>query len=152
MQFTELGEMAHKCALEIPHHFPFVIINEFVVMPNHVHLLFTIDKSDGNDDGGNVETQNRDVETQNIASLPSPSQIQPINMAGNKFGPQTQNVASIIRGYKIGVTKFARQQGFDFRWQNRYHDRIVRNGAEYERIRGYIQQNVTTWDVDINNI
>ncbi len=47
------------------------------------------------------------VQTQNIASLP-----------GNKFGPQSQNLASIVRGFKIGVTKNAREYGANVETQN----------------------------------
>jgi hypothetical protein len=61
------------------------------------------------------------------------------------------NVASIVRGFKIGVTKFARQNGIDFRWQERFHDHIVRKGVDYDTIRAYIIQNVDTWDTDTLN-
>jgi putative transposase len=65
-----------------------------------------------------IGTQNI-VGTQNIASLPK-----------NKFGPQSQNLASIIRGFKIGITKYARLNRIDFYWQSRYHDHIIRNETE----------------------
>ena len=76
------------------------------------------------------------VETQNIASLPN--KFDPHASLPNKFGPQSQNLASIVRGFKIGVTKYARQQQIAFAWQERYHDHIVRDAAECERIRTYI--------------
>ena len=59
------------------------------------------------------------AKAQNFAPLQQPKP--------NKFGPQSQNLASIIRGYKIGVTKNARQTHPDFAWQSRYHDHIIRN-------------------------
>jgi putative transposase len=37
MVFSEIGEIAEKCWLEIPEHFPFVKLDVHVVMPNHVH-------------------------------------------------------------------------------------------------------------------
>ena len=52
----------------------------------------------------------------------------------NQFGPQSKNLASIIRGFKTGVTKNARLINPDFAWQSRYHDRIIRNNAEFQRI------------------
>jgi len=92
-------------------------------MPNHVHGIVVIDKP---------------VETQNFASLPSP----------NKFGPQSQNLASIMRGYKIGVTKYAREHEIAFQWQPRYHDHVIRNAIEYERITHYILTNPVKWHQD----
>lgn len=31
------GQVAHQCWLEIPDHFPQSVLDEFVVMPDHVH-------------------------------------------------------------------------------------------------------------------
>ncbi len=130
MHLSEIGQLANKYWLEIPKHFPFVELDAFVVMPNHVHGIITINKP--NDE--------RDVETQNFASLPVEPQ--------NKFGPQSQNLASIIRGFKIGVTKNARKIHADFAWQSRYHDHIIRNNASLERIRDYIINNALNWQED----
>jgi putative transposase len=129
MQLMPLGQAAWDCWQEIPAHFPFVVLDEFVVMPNHVHGIIVIDKPDGDS-----------VETQYIASLPPPPY--------NRFGPQSQNLASIVRGFKIGVTKFARQHDLPFGWQARYHDHVIRNAAECDRIRHYISNNPQQWAED----
>lgn len=42
MIFSEIGEMANKYWLEIPEHFPFVVLDEFIIMPNHVHGIIII--------------------------------------------------------------------------------------------------------------
>jgi len=125
MSLSALGQSAMDCWNEIPAHFPFVELGESVVMPNHVHGIIVIDKP---------------VETQNIASLR--------HKPTNRFGPQSQNLASIVRGYKIGVTKFARQNNLPFGWQARYHDHVIRNAGEYERIQQYILANPQTWEED----
>jgi putative transposase len=129
MVVTALGQAAIDCWNSIPGHFPFVVLDEFVVMPNHIHGIVIINKSD------------KTVETQDLASL------QPGNPQ-NRFGPQSLNLASIVRGYKIGVTKFARQNGIPFLWQTRYHDHIIRNGQEYETICRYIHDNPQRWAQD----
>ena len=66
----------------------------------------------------------------------------------NRFGPQSNNLASIVRGYKIGVTKYARQHNLPFKWQARYHDHVIRNAGEYERIQRYIHENPQKWAED----
>lgn len=121
MILSPLGQSAEDCWNEIPAHFPFVELGAHMVMPNHVHGVVAIAKT---------------VETQNIASVP------------NKFGPQSQNLASIIRGYKIGVTKFARANNIPFTWQARYHDHVIRNDGELERISQYILANPQNWNED----
>ena len=84
---TEIGKAALDCWQKIPEHFPFVELGSFVVMPNHVHGILIIQKEVG------TETQNiQGTETQNLASLQ--------DGRANKFGPESRNLASIIRGYK----------------------------------------------------
>jgi len=163
MQLSEIGQMAEKYWCEIPQHFPFVQLGAFVVMPNHVHGIIIIEKSvetqnfasgrnDGRIDGcidGCIDGRNdgRNVETQNFASLPQIPQI-PQTPQKNKFGPQSKNLASIVRGYKIGVIKNARQIHADFEWQPRFHDHIIRDAESYQKIETYIIENPLLWDKD----
>ena len=137
MTFTPLGQSAMDCWNEIPAHFPFVVLDGFVIMPNHVHGIVVIDKP------CEVSTV-MGVETQNLASLLA--SLQPPTTS--RFGPQSQNLASIVRGYKIGVTKFARQHNIPFAWQARYYDHVIRNAGEHERIRNYIHENPQKWTDD----
>ncbi|MDD3280448.1 MAG: hypothetical protein PHC83_02640 [Bacteroidales bacterium] len=141
---TELGKQAEKFAVEIPQHFPFVIMDGFVIMPNHVHLLFTICNMETDIQPPDVVDNDNNVETQNFASL----RMFPSLPFQNTFGPQSKNVASIVRGFKIGVTKYARNHGIDFAWQTRFYDHIVRNEQAYNRIFFYIQNNINQWNKD----
>jgi putative transposase len=136
MHKTSLGKTAQRCWMDIPHHFPFVRLDAFVIMPDHIHGIVIIDAP--------VSV----VETQDFASLqPSINQHKP-----NRFGPQSRNLASIIRGFKIGVTTYAREHTMDFCWQARYHDRIIRTEDEWGMIRFYIHANPFRWvrhDADV---
>ena len=122
MGLSQIGCQVWTCWTAIPQFFPFVILDEFVVMPDHVHGILFINKTKPN------------VETQNFASLQN-------RKITNKFGPQSENLGSIVRGFKIGITKFAREYNPHFAWQPRYHDRIIRDENELNRIRQYIKNN-----------
>ncbi len=146
MMCSEIGIMARKYWDEIPEHFPFVKLHNHVVMPNHIHGVIQIAKSVLN------------VETQNFASLPQRANP-PMSCTNqftnphhrhtkNQFGPQSKNLASIIRGYKIGVTKNARNVNPDFKWQARYHDHVIRNEEEFHKIQNYITNNPVNWKED----
>ena len=50
--------------------------------------------------------------------------------------PTSWSLWSIIRGFKIGITKYAKQYNIPFARQSRYHDRIIRNNEEYEGFTG----------------
>jgi putative transposase len=60
--------LAHNYWLEIPNHFPFVELGNFVVMPNHMHGILIINKNNGpKTDGKTVETLHCNVSNNNPA-------------------------------------------------------------------------------------
>ncbi|HVK96553.1 MAG TPA: hypothetical protein VM368_01995 [Flavisolibacter sp.] len=124
---TQIAEIANEYWMKIPEHFPFVVLDEFQLMPNHLHGIIIISKP---------------VETQNIPGR---------NGYKNKFGPQSGNLSSVIRGYKAAVKSFATTNHIDFAWQPRFHDHIIRNEDEMNRIRKYIVENPDNWMRDRNN-
>ena len=56
-----------------------------------------------------------------------------------------------IGGIKSAVTKYANDNDFDFAWQTRFHDHIIRNQNEMNRIADYIENNPATWENDCFN-
>src|SRR5258708_33203920 len=67
MQLSEIGKIANQFWIEIPNHFPFVILDEFIVMPNHIHGIIVIDRP-----------VTPPVETLHATSLQPSSKPQPI--------------------------------------------------------------------------
>ncbi len=123
-----------------------VKLDEWIVMPNHLHGIVVIE---------NADCANGSVETHCNASLPQrnkcPQPKQPTEYH-NKFGPQSNNLSAIIRGFKGTTTKQIHQSGFpDFAWQPRFYDRIIRNENELNRVREYIRFNPIKWESDRNN-
>ncbi len=112
MKLSRLGQRAEECWLAIPAHFPFVRLDSYVIMPDHIHGLLRFEKVDYSAVEG-----------------------------GNTFGPQSMNLGSVIRGFKIGVVKSAYQEKVDFSWQSRYFDTVVTNYRLITRFRNYIQRN-----------
>ena len=147
MILSKIGGIAEKCWIEIPEHFPFVKLHHHIIMPNHVHGIIEIAKT-----GDGITDDAVTVETQDFASLPSnptpPANANPTPQPKNQFGPQSKNLASIIRGFKIGVTKNARQFNPDFQWQARSHDIIIRDEKSYCNISNYIEKNPINWETD----
>ena len=57
----------------------------------------------------------------------------------------------VIGGYKQAVTRYARKNNIEFRWQTRYHDHIIRGSRDGNKITEYIKNNVAKWDSDCYN-
>ncbi len=65
-----------------------------------------------------------------------------------KISPKSNSVSSIVRSYKSAVTRHARRLGFQFQWQTRFHDHIIRNDESFQRISHYIIKNPSNWQQD----
>ena len=97
------------------------------------------------------------VETLHATSLrpQRPQRPQRPDDEKNKFmatiSPKPESVSSIIRSYKSAVTRHAHRLGYDFAWQSRFYDRIVRNRKSYHAIKRYIINNPAKWKGDRMN-
>lgn len=121
LRATTIGKIAHEYWSEIPNHFPFVMLDEFVIMPDHVHGILIFNKPDKHDWQPNV------------------------------FGSQSRNLGSVIRGFKASVKRYANENGIQFEWLARYYDRVVRDEDELNRIRNYIKNNPAKWLVQTDD-
>ena len=59
-----------------------------------------------------------------------------------------ENLFRILRWYKGRVTFESRKIHADFSWQARFHDHIIRDEREFERIKNYIITNPSNWRED----
>jgi putative transposase len=44
MIFSETGEIAQRLLIDMPAHFPYIKLDEFIVMPNHIHVIIVINE------------------------------------------------------------------------------------------------------------
>lgn len=133
MELNAIGKLAKFYWIEIPKHFPFIKLGNFIVMPNHMHGLLTIDKNDS--DRTAVERLQCNVSTDKNEQMAM-------------ISPKPGTISTIIRSYKSVLTKNARLIKIDFAWQSRFHDHIIRNNSEYHRISNYILNNPANWECD----
>jgi putative transposase len=136
---SPLGEITLRYWLEIPNHFSQVSVDEFVVMPNHVHGIIVIDAP---------EIRAGAVETQHAASLHN-EHNQPPQQTSQKSLPKPGSISAIVRSYKSAVTRWAGKNGYpEFRWQARFYDHIIFQESELNNIVAYIRENPTNWAED----
>jgi len=123
MELNPIGKMVDKIWKEIPDHYPGVEIDEFVVMPNHLHGIIVI--------GG--------------AEFPGPI------MKGGETPPLQPTLGHIVAYFKYQSTKqinmIRHTPGIAF-WQRNYYERVIRHDKELEEIRHYIHYNPCTWEDD----
>jgi len=149
LSLNKLGEIARQCWENIPNHYQNVVMDEFIVMPNHVHGILQIIDAD------NLGVQNIEPLRQTITKNcgVGAQYFVPHLVGRNKYQHIIPgSVGSIIRGYKIGVTKWWRNNGYVGElWQKNYYEHIIRNDKSLNNIRRYIKDNVLNWAADEEN-
>lgn len=116
MNLSKIGHNAEHCWQQIPVHFPHAEVDAFVVMPDHVHGIIRI---------------NHQVKA---------------GQSINRFQYVIpRSIPSIVRGYKIGVTKSSRKEGDSFAWQRNYYEHVIRDARALDNIRKYIRDNPAAW-------
>ena len=105
------GKIVDKWIREMPKKYPLIRMDNYVIMPNHVHMILFI--------SGNIHGRDN----------PAP----------------TSDIRSAIGYWKYQTTKEINIPGF---WQRSYHDHIIRNETEYQRIWQYMDENPEKWTED----
>jgi putative transposase len=168
MQLSEIGKLAERYWLEIPEHFPFVELGNFVVMPNHFHGILIINNipnavetrfiaSNNCHENNEINEYNENNETRLIASnndendetrLIASLQENRGGFSGDKNPMLNENISKIIRWYKGRCSFECRKINANFAWQSRFHDHIIRNSQSFENIQNYIFENPLNWKND----
>ena len=148
MILNEIGKLAHQFWAEIPKHFPFVELGNFVIMPNHTHGVLIINKS-----VDEINNENDGMDAPAVGTMqcivPTGPIIPPKSIGQSRFQNQGKNtISSIIGSFKSVTTKNARYINPHFGWQSRFHDHIIRNAGSFHRIQNYILNNPANWGKD----
>ncbi len=150
MILSKTGEIAATLWNDIPYHHQFVELGEFVIMPNHIHGILIINKpnmvgSEQSNPAGSGQSnpvgsgQSNPVGSGHALILPGPGTKRFQNIGKN-------TVSSMVLSYKSAVTKYANRLGYPNGWQKLFHERIIRNDKEFQRITNYIIANPQKWD------
>jgi hypothetical protein len=109
-------------------------------------------KSTGSIGDETIDTETIHMETRHAVSLPlilqQPNET-PKTIGQKRFQNQGKNsISAIIGSYKAAVTKHANRLGYEFGWQTRFHDHVIRDAETYQRIANYIDSNALNWKDD----
>ncbi len=179
MILSHIGVLADVFWYEIKNHSKIVDLDEFVVMPNHIHGILAINNPENSnyrildnkvvERGSDVSSAPSVPNDPNVPNVPNvetrhalsllqhihpPQSETPPSDAGQTFGQKRfrnqgkNTLSSILGSYKSAVSKHVHRLGFEFEWQARFHDHIIRDDDSLQRIRRYISTNVENWNKD----
>lgn len=136
MKLSTAGAIVQGFWYEIPRHFPFVTLAEFVVMPNHIHGILILDKAN--------HSEHSKLPTISTEDAPKKDNL------FSKISPKAGSISVIIGSYKSICTKHINLvfSDIDFEWQERFWDNIIKDEAAFENISNYIRNNPENWNGD----
>ena len=150
------GHMIEREWGNLPQRFPFLELDAFVVMPNHVHGILVFDEHDA---------ERRALDCTSPDEAPGEHKVRPYStrredsgVTGRPKGTLEGTLGRVIQAFKSittnqytgGVRRGWRR--FSGRlWQRNYHEHIIRAVDELTRIQQYIADNPAYWAFDREN-
>jgi putative transposase len=132
IELSEIGIMIQFLWELIPMQYRHVELDEFVIMPNHLHGILRF--SD-----------------RHLASNPTEGMAVPCPYSNSRRINSTEpgSLQTVIRSFKGACTKGVRLELLADRiWQRGYHEHIIRKEASLMKIRQYIRDNPIKWHLD----
>ena len=171
MILNKTGQILKSHILKIPEYNTRAILDEWVIMPNHIHLLICL----GNHDYRNgiypenndccSEIINETIDAENIHKTIDVEKIHEFSLHIHDDSADVRNrsnniieyrkkrrqmiILKIIRKLKMLTTKQIHVDcaTSDEIWQSNYHDTIIRNEIQHQRIKLYIKNNPIDWKI-----
>ena len=142
MFLNEFGEITKKCWLDLSNHYKNCLLDEFIIMPNHVHGIVTIENANvlmENGLVGNGLVGNGLVVGNGLKPFPTVTKIHGLSEIIRGFKTFSAKNINLLLGEKI------------FQWQKSFYDHIIRDEKSLNNIRQYIINNPANWYLDENN-
>ena len=133
MILNSAGRIVKNCWHAIQENFANTSLDEFIIMPNHIHGIIIINRTPS--------------ETKKPPSLQSSSNL------GKKCPTEiSKTVNLIIQDFQIGVSNLIHHSlSLQEVWQNNYLSYCIQNEKEMRIIRQYIRENPKNWEIDKHN-
>ena len=124
MAENDSARIVRACWNGLPNHYGHVKLDEFVIMPNHVHGIIVLCDS-----------------IVGVGLKPTPTMDKQTN-------PKRHGLPEIVRALKTFSSRRINESGRTFKWQRGYFDRIVRDDKALYFIRKYIRDNPLNWTIE----
>ena len=152
MILNDLGIKLNELIVEIPSHHPYAKTPVYQIMPNHLHLIVCIDGSHVavcRDVPNRTDVACRDAAGRDAACRDAACHVSTTNnIKMQEIADQCGLLSTAMGGMKSALTNHARSNKIPFGWQTRFHDHIIRDQEEWERIANYIENNPVSWEND----
>jgi len=136
VRLSPLGVIVTDCWKGISEHFPYAAVDVSIVMPNHMHGILFLH-------GERL-----------LAGTAGATHASPLHIPDTTSGQALSSLSAVVGSYKAGVARLVNQHrgtaGAPV-WQRGFYEHVVRDEADLDRIRHYIERNPLRWAEDEEN-
>ena len=138
--YTEFGKIAERNLLALGQRFANLRVDKYVIMPNHIHVLFVLTDCASEAAGA--------VPGRNYKLLPALATNSPPDYSLNASRPRP-TISDIVCVFKSLTTKECRKICPTAKlFQTSFYDHIVRTELDYADVVRYIENNPLAWQLD----
>ncbi len=148
VQLSVFGKIALKCLFSLEQAFPFIKLDEFIIMPDHIHLILEMryqsKDNDLNRDRSCMDTSRMDTSPKDTSRKDLINQV--LTDTDRKswilMQKKEMHLGKIIRHFKAKTSFLIHKEGLkEFEWVSRYYDKVIKDEKSLYFIRKYIQEN-----------
>jgi putative transposase len=130
MVLNEYGNIVENCIKQISDYSYGTLVDVFVVMPNHIHIIIAIERY----------------------SVGVDLLVDPMGQTGRFVPTKEKSISEIVKNFKTYSSKLIHQSGFSsFSWQRSFWDHVIRDDRDLFIKQEYIINNPPKWQLDKNN-
>jgi putative transposase len=149
---TEDGEKIKSILLGSPAHYNYLYIDEYAILPNHIHVIYKIESALERITWGNetkvdarcaspTKTTKTSLDFVGTGHTPCPREVR-----GTRGCASPTNISKIIQAFKSIARKTT-----GIKWQRSFWDHIIRTEESHLKIKEYIINNPLKWELDAEN-
>ena len=124
MHLSEYGQIAREQILDLEKRYPFLKIEKYIIMPDHIHMILMFNK-----------------EFRTAGASPCPT--------GEESAILKVTLSDVMCTFKSLATRACKLKGFDGKlFQSSFNDEVIRNLQHYDEVWKYIDTNILRWQLE----
>ncbi|MBN1650651.1 MAG: hypothetical protein JW857_04955 [Bacteroidales bacterium] len=160
MQLSKYGRIVENEFLKINHYNKRVQLDEYIVMPNHVHCIITLTdyNDDENENVGGIAVEKihefslrPNTPSRQLSAIKQRHKLTENEIKQYRKIRRNMVLIKILGKFKQQTSKHINMErntpGYS-NWQSDFYDHIIRNNGDYKRIKNYIANNPAKWAED----
>jgi putative transposase len=154
MHLNPFGRAALQVWQDLPRHYPYVILGEFCIMPNHVHAIIIFNDDHPHAPPSNPPSKGGSISVTTQPAIQNNKHHRTAQDLDKTRPYQSHGLPEIVRAFKSFSARrinFLQKTSGTPVWQRNYYEHIIRSENDLQKVNQYIRANPANWEKDEEN-